>query len=389
MKLFEIGTGYTPIPATMGAATEIVVEELTKAFQNDGKNVVLLDIQTDQRKTNELPIIEVPVPKLFTSTDVQLGFLHKLKRVVYSIALAGKLKNLLKEEQEEVILHFHNQYNLYFFLKLAGRELRKKAKIAYTVHSYIWPGEWDEIKDTVKKKYFQEIYCVKNADYVFVLNDKTARHFVEHLEVKKENIYKISNGVNTEIYSRMTQKETDDFKEKLGIPGRKMIFQAGSVCDRKNQLGAVQMLSEYMKEHKNVVYMYAGGIIDRGYKEEIDDFAREKGIEDQVLYVGELAPGSQLNEYYNGAHVTLFPSKVESFGLVIIESIAAGTPVLLKEKPLFHLEDGYSVYEDEEDFIKQVDAFLKAEKDGRIREEVLRKYSWNAVARQHFDIFTR
>ena len=224
---------------------------------------------------------------------------------------------------------------------------------------------------------------------MFVLNDKTARHFVEHLEVKKENIYKISNGVNTEIYSRMTQKETDDFKEKLGIPGRKMIFQAGSVCDRKNQLGAVQMLSEYMKEHKNVVYMYAGGIIDRGYKEEIDDFAREKGIEDQVLYVGELAPGSQLNEYYNGAHVTLFPSKVESFGLVIIESIAAGTPVLLKEKPLFHLEDGYSVYEDEEDFIKQVDAFLKAEKDGRIREEVLRKYSWNAVARQHFDIFTR
>ena len=28
MKIYEIGTGYTPIPARMGAATEIVVEEV-------------------------------------------------------------------------------------------------------------------------------------------------------------------------------------------------------------------------------------------------------------------------------------------------------------------------------------------------------------------------
>ena len=32
MKIYEIGTGYTPIPARISAATEIVVEELTKAF---------------------------------------------------------------------------------------------------------------------------------------------------------------------------------------------------------------------------------------------------------------------------------------------------------------------------------------------------------------------
>ena len=32
MKIYEIGTGYTSIPAKMGAATEIVVEELTKSF---------------------------------------------------------------------------------------------------------------------------------------------------------------------------------------------------------------------------------------------------------------------------------------------------------------------------------------------------------------------
>ena len=31
MKIIEVGTGYTSIPANMGAATEIVVEELVKS----------------------------------------------------------------------------------------------------------------------------------------------------------------------------------------------------------------------------------------------------------------------------------------------------------------------------------------------------------------------
>ena len=49
MKIYEIGTGYTPIPAKMGAATEIVVEELAKSFQKKGKDVTILDIKADDR----------------------------------------------------------------------------------------------------------------------------------------------------------------------------------------------------------------------------------------------------------------------------------------------------------------------------------------------------
>ena len=60
MKIYEIGTGYTPIPAQMGAATEIVVEELStrlvkKGHQVDiynrkGKNVQ--DKSVDKNKRN-------------------------------------------------------------------------------------------------------------------------------------------------------------------------------------------------------------------------------------------------------------------------------------------------------------------------------------------------
>lgn len=388
MKIYEIGTGYTPIPAQMGAATEIVVEELVKAFQKQNVDVELLDIKAAVRKENTLPIREVPVPGVFTGTDVQLGIMHKLKRVVYSVSLALELQRILKKASEPVLLHFHNQYNLFFFLKLVPARIRAKTKIAYTVHSYIWPAPWEAIKETVQKRYFQEIYCVQHADYVLVLNDKTAEHFTAYLGVPAERIYKIGNGVNTDVYRILDRQETENWKHSQGFSGKQIIFQVGSVCDRKNQFGAVSMLKEYLQAHPDVVYAYAGGVIDPEYQAQLLQFAKENGLEDQIRYVGELSPGEQLNGYYNAAALTVFPSKLESFGLVIIESLSAGTPVLVANKPLFELEHGCTVYDSDEAFVSCANALLCAEEPSVLgRSAVQKNYSWEKVARDHLDIW--
>ena len=342
MKIYEIGTGYTPIPAQMGAATEIVVEELTRSLRKNGVDATIIDIKAQNRAECELPIIEVGVPKIFTKTDVSLGIMHKLKRVCYSISLAKKLKKILKETDEKVVLHFHNQYNLFFFLKLTSKKLRQKATIAYTVHSYIWGTEWKKIEQTVKKKYFQEIFCVQNADVVFVLNDITTDHFVNKRGVDKNKIVKTFNGVNVDRYSPISEEE--DFVKKLDLENKKLIFQVGSVCDRKNQLGTLKMLTEYLQEHKDVVFGYVGGIIDVEYQNSIEALAKEKNISNQVKYFGELSPGKELNKYYNAAKCSVFTSTLESFGLVIIEAISAGTPVVISNNLMFDLNKGFYMW---------------------------------------------
>lgn len=388
MKIYEIGTGYTPIPAQMGAATEIVVEELTRSFINLGENVEIIDIAASNRAENTLPITEVKVPGAFTKDDVSLGIMHKLKRVVYSVALALKLKDILKHSQEKVVLHFHNQYNLFFFLKLVPQSVRKKAILAYTVHSYIWGTRWSEIEATVKQKYFQEIECVKNADIVFVLNDITIQHFVEKLGIKKEKIFKIINGVSTQKYKPLSADAVKGFKKAHNLDGKKVIFQVGSVCERKNQLGSVQMLCEYMKKHSDVVYMYAGGVIDAEYQQKIVDFASANEISSQVVYAGELAPGEQLNSYYNMADCSVFTSTLESFGLVIIEAIASGTPTVIGSKPMFDLSSGYYVYDNKEELVSLVDRILNNPcVDIENSQEVINEYNWDSVARLHLNIF--
>lgn len=388
MKIYEIGTGYTPIPAQMGAATEIIVEELTRSFVKMGEDVEIIDIAADERAENDLPITEVKVPSAFRKNDVSLGIVHKLKRVVYSVKLASKLKKILKKSEEKVVLHFHNQYNMFFFLKLSSKKLRKKALMAYTVHSYIWGTEWEEIASTVKKKYFQEVTCVQNADLVLVLNDITTDHFVNQLSVDKNRIVKVINGVNTEKYSPLPKEKVEDIKKSMKLEGKKIIFQVGSVCDRKNQLGSVRMLCEYLKAHKDVVYMYAGGIIDGEYKQSIDNLAAENNISEQVIYAGELAPGKQLNEYYNIADCSVFTSNLEAFGLVIIEAISSGTPVILSNNLMFDLSSGYNIYNNEKEFISFVDKMLNGEVNNDFdSKEVLNKYNWDTVAKDYLNKF--
>ena len=389
MKIYEIGTGYTPIPAKMGAATEIVVEELTRSLINTGHDATIIDIKAQHREKTDLPLIEVPVFKMFTKTDVSLGIMHKLKRVVYSLSLVKVLKKIIRESQENLVLHFHNQYNLFFFLKLLPKKLRSKVTIAYTVHSYIWGTEWDEIKDTVKKRYFQEIFCVQNADLVFVLNDITTDHFVNHLNVDKSKIKKIINGVNTKKYAEKSKEEIDALKEQLSLSSKRVIFQVGSVCDRKNQLSSVQMLCDYLKENKDVVFMYAGGIIDSEYQEKIVSFSKENGIENQVKYVGELSPVDELPKYYALADMSVFSSNLESFGLVVIEAISSGKTVLVADKLMFDLETGYEVYNNKEEFVKKVDAVLNGRLKNNGRQEVIEKYDWDVVAKEHAELFCR
>ena len=384
MKIYEIGTGYTPIPARMGAATEIVVEELTRSLLKKGVAVEIIDIKAKDRASTELPITEVGVPSLFTKADVSLGIMHKLKRVFYSVALAGKLKKILKKADDKVALHFHNQYNAYFFFKLTSKKLRQKATVVYTVHSYIWGTEWEKIESTVKKKYFQEVYSVRNSDAIFVLNDVTIEHFAEKLGVDKNKIFKTINGVNVEKYSSLASDSVIDFKKSIGMDGKKLVFQVGSVCDRKNQLGTVKMLAEYLQKHRDVVFGYAGGIIDAEYQSSIEAFAKEKNISEQVKYFGELSPGEELNRYYNVAECSVFSSTLESFGLVIIEAISAGTPVVMSNNLMFELSKGYYTYNSPDELVKIIDEILeKGKTEFADRSEVVEKYSWDAVVEDY------
>lgn len=340
MKIYEIGTGYTPIPAQIAAATESIVEELTKAFMKQNIDVEIIDICSSERAPHELPIIEVKVPSIFTRSDVGLGIVHKLKRVVYSLALASKLKKILKSTDEKVVLHFHNQYNMFFFIKRVSKKLRSKAIITYTNHNGVWNMPWKEAESTLKKRYFQEITSMKEANLSFVLNARTKAHVEEQLKVDADRVIQVNNGVNTDIYSPLSKDKIDAVKERYNLSGKKVILQVGSINENKGQGRSLDLLAQLLRENDDLVFAYVGGIVSQEYFDEVTAKAKDLGLENKVFYLGAVSPGEEMNELYNIAEATIFSSRYESFGLVCIESLSAGVPVLICSDSLLNFGDG-------------------------------------------------
>lgn len=340
MKIYEIGTGYTSIPAKIPAATESIVEELTKAFLQNNIDAEILDVSDKNRAPHSLPITEVKVPSVFTKSDVSLGIVHKLKRVVYSVALSSKLKKILRKTNEKVVLHFHNQYNLFFFLKLSSKRIREKAFIAYTNHNGMWSLPWAESEEIIRKRYFQEITAMEGSDAVFALNRRMYDNICAHINIDAQKVTVVDNGVNTDVYTPLSDAERKKIKSGYNLTGKTVILQVGSVNENKGQERALRMLAPILRENKDIVYAYAGGIVSEEYHQHVKETAKELSLDSQVVYLGSVSPGEEMNKIYNLATATVFVSRYEGFCLVCIESLSAGVPVVVCEDLKYELGDG-------------------------------------------------
>jgi len=389
MKIYEIGTGYTPIPAQISAATEIIIEDLSHAFLKQGIDVSVIDIKAVNRVKTDLDIIEVPVFKCFCGTDVSLGIMHKLKRVIYSVNLALKIKKILKAAEEKVVLHFHNQYNMFFFLMLVSKKIREKCITAYTNHNGIWRMNWKDAEPIIKKRYFQETVALKKADMIFALNKETKDNIINYLKVDDSKISVLYNGVNVEKYCPFSAEEISAAKQSFNIQDKIMILQVGSVCENKGQLRSLELLLPLLKTHKNLIFGYAGGIIEEEYQTKIHEFAVKNGISEKVKYFGMVNPAKDLPTLYNLAAATIFPSVYEAFGLVTIESLSCAVPVFCDENAVFRFGDG-CIYYSKENFVEIFKEALFNDKNLKTLKESARKnavenYSWEKVSSDYLN----
>jgi D-inositol-3-phosphate glycosyltransferase len=84
----------------------------------------------------------------------------------------------------------------------------------------------------------------------------------------------------------------------------------------------------YLRNLQRVRLLIVGG--DGHHAPEVQNLrslSRELGIQDSVTFVGRIEH-EDLPRYYNAADILAMPSRYESFGLVALESLACGTPVV-------------------------------------------------------------
>jgi D-inositol-3-phosphate glycosyltransferase len=122
----------------------------------------------------------------------------------------------------------------------------------------------------------------------------------------------------------------------------------------------------------------------------------ELGIQDLVTFLGARSQDA-LPDYYSAADVVVMPSHYESFGLVALEAMACGTPVIASRVgglayTVLHGVTGLHVPERDPEALAQEiirliqDAALR-ERMGQQAHQVARCYSWSSIADRIVDLY--
>ena len=132
--------------------------------------------------------------------------------------------------------------------------------------------------------------------------------------------------------------------------------------------------------------------------ERLKRMRKELGLDDLITFLGA-RDQDQLRYYYNAASFVVMPSRYESFGMVALEAMACGRPVIASEVGgLAHLvrhgETGFHVPEN--DHLALASTISRLLQDEALRERLGRQaaewahnYAWPHVAAQLLDVFER
>ncbi|MFQ5878664.1 MAG: glycosyltransferase [Dehalococcoidia bacterium] len=131
-------------------------------------------------------------------------------------------------------------------------------------------------------------------------------------------------GVDLDLFRPMDKGEA---RRRLRLDDAPIILYVGRLEPLKGidiLLRAVAQLSDDVPFRLLIV---GGDERSTGERRQLEGLAREIGIAERVLFAGAV-DHHQLPLYYNAADVCAVPSYYESFGLVAVEAMACGTPVV-------------------------------------------------------------
>ncbi|MFT7464149.1 MAG: glycosyltransferase involved in cell wall biosynthesis, partial [Pseudohongiellaceae bacterium] len=137
----------------------------------------------------------------------------------------------------------------------------------------------------------------------------------------------IMNGVSEDTPLASTAA-IEAMRQRLGLEGRRVIFFGGRLDRLKGGLQLVEALALVREKHPTAVLLTVGEALP-GFSAEMSAMAKRLGLSDEHLVAAGWLNGDELAAAYGLADVVATPSLCfESFGLVNVEAMAAGLPVV-------------------------------------------------------------
>jgi len=221
---------------------------------------------------------------------------------------------------DAINLHFA----LYSFPIL--QDLPKGVPVTFTFHGpWALETEWEGASRwSVQSRQWVEQQVYRRCDRFIVLSKAFGTLLHQTFDIPWDKIHIIPGGVNLTQFQINLSRQ--DARTKLGWPlDRPILFTPRRLVHR---MGIDKLLTalEQVKQQVPEVWLAIAG--KGALQESLAQQIREQSLEDHVRLLGYL-PDVQLPIAYQAADLTVVPSQsLEGFGLILVESLACGTPAL-------------------------------------------------------------
>ena len=280
---------------------------------------------------NEFAIIDILVPYFPNYTD-KFNY-----RVIRCKSLPGtdgyrtptpifnlKLKSLLKKENYDII-HIHSPFTLgNFALKFA-----KKHNIPSicTVHTNYLSDFKRKLKCKIlvnfMMKYISKI--INKADYLLTVSNQFSKDLKNQYGChKKANVIRNATEFidNTDLSDKITL-----LNQKHKITSEFKLLFVGRLVKNKNIQFSLKVLRELKNSNiTNFKFFIVG---DGDFKKDLISITKEYGLENNVVFTGLIENRDELKSYYKFCDLFLFPSKIDTCGIVALEAGSLGLPSLM------------------------------------------------------------
>lgn len=256
----------------------------------------------------------------------------------------------------------------------------KCASNVTTVHDFIYEYYRKGLPKFIHHQ--QKRIAVTNSDALICVSNNTKNDLLNFFpSISEDRVFVIHNGVSSD-FNLLKNKEKPSLVQNLG---KYALYIGDRVQPHKNFRPIVDAISRY-SELKLV--LVGGGEIT-----ESEFIVFNKNIKNRYFHFSSI-DNITLNILYNYAHVLIYPSEYEGFGIPIIEAQRAGCPVIAKKgSSITEVAQDSALLMDTGDSEEISHNILELE-ESKTRNKLINKglinsqrFSWDKMAEKVFNVY--
>lgn len=309
----------------------VYVRQVGEALARLGWQVDMYTRRTDPEQPGI--VNHAPGCRTIRLTAGPANFVNRDEIFTYLPAFVEELLAFQQQQQ----LKYGIVHTNYWLSSWVGMELKSRQPLqqVHTYHSLgaVKYSTIDTVPLIAGTRLAVEKVCLETAERVVATSPQEEEHLRTMVSATGGTITVIPCGTDIERFGSVTREQA---RQTLGIPlDAKVVFYVGRFDPRKGIETLVRAVGRSKLRDGTDLRLIIGGGSRPGRsdgieRERIEGIVAELGLTGLTTFPGRI-DDTDLPVYYGAADVCVVPSHYEPFGLVAIEAMASGTPVVASD----------------------------------------------------------